>query len=117
MHALLRERLWRKLESLTDDRLYQVLDYIEFLESKYAAAPATASGARGVAERIEDAMRAKRLASGFISGTMEVVGAAARVLDGVADVGRAFVTGQPSAPRREPPPPLAASPEGGSEPA
>src|SRR5262245_23158541 len=32
----LRERLNRKLEALSDERGYQVLDYIEFLESKYA---------------------------------------------------------------------------------
>lgn len=115
MHALLRERLWRKLESLPDDRVYQVLDYIEFLESRYAQSPSIASGARGLADRFEDTMRARRVAAGVISGTMEVVGVAARMVDGVADVGRALVTGQPSTPRSEPPRAVKVLPEGGSE--
>lgn len=96
MHALLRERLWRKLESLPEERVYHVLDYIEFLESKYAQAPSAASGARGLAERFEDTLRARRVATGVISGAMEVVGVAARMVDGVTDVGRAFVTGRPA---------------------
>jgi hypothetical protein len=117
MHALLRERLWRKLESMPDERVYQVLDYVEFLESKYAPVPSAASGARGLAERFEDTMRARRVASSVISGTMEVVGVAARMVDGVADVGRAFVTGQPSSPQSQPPSatPQPTLPAGGSE--
>lgn len=99
MHALLRERLWRKLEALPEDRVYQVLDYVEFLESKYAPAPSQASGARRFAERLEDTMRARRMAGSVISGTMDVVGIAARVVDGVTDVGRALVTGETSASR------------------
>jgi hypothetical protein len=35
MHDILRERLMRKIESLPEDQVYQILDYIEFLESKY----------------------------------------------------------------------------------
>src|SRR3970282_1887571 len=36
MNEFMRERLLRRLETLSDERLYQVLDYVEFLESKYA---------------------------------------------------------------------------------
>ncbi len=36
MHDVLRTRLLRKLESLPEAQVYQVLDYIEFLESKYS---------------------------------------------------------------------------------
>ena len=36
MHDVLRDRLSRKLDVLPEPQLYQVLDYIEFLESKYA---------------------------------------------------------------------------------
>ena len=38
MHDALRQRLIRKIESLPDEQVYQILDYIEFLESKYAVA-------------------------------------------------------------------------------
>jgi hypothetical protein len=33
MHDALRQRLIRKIESLPDEQIYQILDYIEFLES------------------------------------------------------------------------------------
>ena len=40
MNDSLRDRIIRHLEPLTDERGYQVLDYIEFLESKYAGSAA-----------------------------------------------------------------------------
>ena len=36
MNDLLKQRIARALDGLSDERGYQVLDYIEFLESKYA---------------------------------------------------------------------------------
>src|SRR5262245_41710915 len=36
MNDHLRERIVRKLETLSDERGYQVLDYVEFIESRYA---------------------------------------------------------------------------------
>ena len=36
MHDVLRQRIMRRLETLPEMQMYQVLDYIEFLESKYA---------------------------------------------------------------------------------
>ena len=36
MNDLLKQRIARALDALSDDRGYQILDYIEFLESKYA---------------------------------------------------------------------------------
>ena len=36
MNEHLRDRILRKLETLSDERGYQVLDYAEFLESRYA---------------------------------------------------------------------------------
>ena len=37
MNDLLKQRLTRLLEALDDEKCYQVLDYIEFRNSKYAA--------------------------------------------------------------------------------
>ena len=37
MSEHIRELIGRKLDSLSEDRLYQVLDFVEYLESKYAA--------------------------------------------------------------------------------
>ena len=41
MNDLLKQRILRRLDELSDERGYQILDYIEFLHSKYAerAAP------------------------------------------------------------------------------
>ena len=36
MNPYVRDRINRKLDTLSDERLYQILDYVEFLESKYA---------------------------------------------------------------------------------
>src|SRR5947208_11793788 len=43
MNEILRDRLQRKLEALPEDKAYLVLDYVEFLESKYAERPAGAA--------------------------------------------------------------------------
>jgi hypothetical protein len=89
MHDVMRKRLWRKLESLPDDQIYQVLDYIEFLEARYARqAQAPADGLQRLAERFEDRLRARSLAPAAIGGTMRLIGTAGRVLDGLTEAGR-----------------------------
>lgn len=94
MHEILRKRLLRKLEVLPEDQLYQVLDYIEFLESKYAREPAREpSGIQGFAERLEDRLRARSVVPSFMSGTMRMFGAAGRLVDEVSDAGRGVVEG------------------------
>jgi hypothetical protein len=63
MHDVLRDRLWRKLDALPEPQLYQVLDYIEFLESKYAPgrwAPPTAL--EKFSDRLGDGNRQRQLA-------------------------------------------------------
>jgi len=78
VNDLLWERLKRKLETLPDDKAYQVLDYIEFLESKYAERPAGAAPFQKVAETLEDTLRAGRVPAKIIKGTMDAVGGAGR---------------------------------------
>ena len=51
MHDVLRTRILRKLESLPEDQVYQVLDYMEFLESKYAPDLTTETTAFRVSRR------------------------------------------------------------------
>lgn len=94
MHEVMRKRLWRKLESLPDEQLYQVLDFIEFLESKYAqrAAPEP-SGLQRFAERLEDRMRVRAVAPWAMGGTMKLIGAAGKVLDNIAEAGQGVLEG------------------------
>jgi hypothetical protein len=91
MNEILRDRLLRKLDALSDEKAYQVLDYVEFLESKYAERPAGAPPFQRVAETLEDTLRAGRLPVNIIRGTMDAVGKAGKLLEKVAAAGRAAV--------------------------
>ena len=93
MNELLRDRITRKLEALSDERLYQVLDYVEFLESKYAErqAPPPTVFSR-FAEGIEDTLRAGRVSASTISETMGFLNKAMGVLNGVAAAGKSVAS-------------------------
>lgn len=94
MHDVMRKRLWRKLEALPDEQLYQVLDYIEFLEAKYTReATPQPGGLQRFAERLEDRMRARSLAPRAMSGTMKIIGTAGRMLDNIAEAGQQILRG------------------------
>ena len=112
MNDLLLERLRRRLEALPDEKAYQILDYIEYLESKYAERAAGAPAFQKVAETLEDTMRAGRVPVSIISGTMEAVAKAGKFLERVAAAGKAAVdevkqasTSPKPASVEEPPPP------------
>ena len=102
MNEILRDRLWRKLEALPEDKAYMVLDYLEFLESKYADRPAGAPAFQKVAETLEDTMRAGRVPVTIIRGTMDAVGKAGKFFEGLAAAGKAAVE---EAKRKNQPPP------------
>ena len=89
MHDALRQRLIRKIESLPDEQIYQILDYIEFLESKYATAAAVeASGLQKFAEGLEDKMRRRAVSPSTIREAFQLISAADRVLSGVSSAGK-----------------------------
>jgi hypothetical protein len=94
MHDVMRKRLMRKLEALPEEQLYQALDFIEFLESRYAAAKAVEpDGLQRFAERLEDRMRLRALAPRAMSGTMKVIGTAGRVWDNLSGAGQGLLSG------------------------
>lgn len=85
MNPYVRDRIHRKLETLSDERLYQVLDYVEFLEAKYAEKPAgPVNVLKRFADGVEDQLRAGGVAVGTISGTMGFLNKAVGALNGVA---------------------------------
>jgi len=93
MHDVLRQRLLRKIESLPDAQMYQILDYIEFLESKYATAEAVeASGLQKFAEGLEDKLRRKAVSPSTIREAFQLISVADRVLSGVSSAGRQILT-------------------------
>ena len=104
MNETLRKRIERKLESLPDQRAYQILDYIDFLEARYGEAEIEPSPLQKFAETVEDTLRASRIPVNAIRGTMGVVEAAGRVVDGIVDAGKAAmreVSPETSAPKAD----------------
>jgi|RhiMethySRZTD1v2_1073278.scaffolds.fasta_scaffold4257242_1 hypothetical protein len=89
MNQFLRDRILRKLDTLSDERAYQVLDYVEFLESKYAERQSPSANVfQRFAETVEDKLRAGRVSAATISETMSLMNKAMGVLSGVAAAGK-----------------------------
>jgi hypothetical protein len=114
MHDVLRQRLLRKIESLPDGQIYQILDYIEFLESKYSTAELVeASGLQKFAEGLEDKLRKRAVSPATIREAFQLISAADRVLSGVSSAGKQILSdlnqvlepesGESEAPERAPP--------------
>jgi hypothetical protein len=110
MNESLKARIARRLDRLSDERGYQILDYIEFLESKYAERAAPTGIFAKVTETVEDVMRAGRLPVKAISGTMGLMDSAGRVMKGVVSAAQSVVDEAMLAARAAPPVPPAAAP-------
>lgn len=93
MHDILKERILRRLETLPEARLYQVLDYIEFVESKYAERQAPAPNVfQRIGETLEDTLRAGNVSVSAVSEAMGFMSKAMGVLEGVAAAGKSVAT-------------------------
>ena len=89
MNEHLRERIIRKLDSLPDERGYQVLDYVEFLESKFAERQSPQGNAfTRFTEAVEDRLRAGKVSAAAIAETMGLLNRAANVLNGAVAAGK-----------------------------
>lgn len=107
-NEFLRDRIHRKLANLPDERLYQVLDFVEFLESRYAAEPATTSNLfQRFAEGVEDRLRAGRVSASTIAETMNLMHRAVGVLNGVAAAGKSVASDIVNVATAPAPPPAA----------
>lgn len=80
----------RKIESLPEEQVYQVLDYIDFLESRYSSPDLEKrpSGFQKLGEGIEDRMRKRAFNPSNLREAFQVIAAADRALSGVAKAGR-----------------------------
>ncbi len=89
MHDILRQRLMRKIESLPEEQVYQILDYIEFLASKYGTdATEETSGLQRFAEAMEDKLRKKAMSPATLREAFQLISAADRVLSNVSSAGK-----------------------------
>ena len=91
MNEILSKEIWRKLEALPDDKAYQVLDYINYLQSQYGATDSRASGFQRFGEIFQDTMRKGRVPASALKETMKVMSSADRVLGAFRDAGREFL--------------------------
>jgi hypothetical protein len=124
MDPSLRDRIVRALETLPDDKGYQVLDFVSFLESRYAQhAPPPDNVFTRLASAVEDTLRASKVNATSVAQAMGMMNKAMGVLSGVAAAGQAVVNDVASVgkqvasdlaaaatPRPTPAPPAAAPP-------
>lgn len=129
MNENLLAKIKGRLGGLSDDEGRQVLDYIEFLESKFNRSSRTPSTVQRLAENIEDRIGSVRLTDVAAKGTAQVVEAAGRLMEGLAAASRVVAeelqvpapekgNGQADAKKAEaapePPPTASAKAEGGA---
>ena len=103
MNVYLRDKLLQKLETLSDERGYQVLDYVDFLESKYAERPSAAATGNPLSrftDAVEERLRAGKVSASAIAETMGLMNKAVGVLSGAAAAGRSVATDLMSATSR-----------------
>jgi CHASE3 domain sensor protein len=91
MNDLLKQRINRLLDAADDERGYQILDYLEFLDSKYAARSQPDNLFAKITATVENTMRAGKLPVQAITGTMSLMDSAAKVMKGLAAAGQAVV--------------------------
>ena len=104
MHDVLRQRLIRRIESLPEVQVYQVLDFVEFLESKYARdARVEPTVLQKFAEGVEDKLRNKAMNPATLREAFQLIAAADRVLADVSSAGKQILgelSGEPP-PRKD----------------
>lgn len=91
MEEHLRDRVLRRLEQLPDERAYQVLDYVEFLESRYANRSQPDNIFTRITEKVEDTLRAGKAPIKVVAGTVGLFDGAAKVVRGLASAAQSVV--------------------------
>ncbi len=108
MHDAMRRRILRKLETLPEPQLYQVLDYLEFLESRYnRGIPDETTPLQKLAERLEDGLRKGNVNPSNVREAFQLISTADRVLQSVSARGRQLLDELQSTPPAPSPPPAA----------
>jgi hypothetical protein len=119
MHEAMRRRILRKLDTLPEPQLYQVLDYIEFLESRYnRGVPDETTPLQKLAERLEDGLRKGNVNPSNVREAFQLISSADRVLQSVSARGRQLLEDLQVPPEREPgapPPPRPGAGTSGSD--
>ncbi len=91
MNENLKSKIATKLDELSDERGRPILDYLLFLESKYNRSQRAPSPIQRIAETVDETLGASRIADAASKGTSQLVEAAGRVMEGLAEAGKVVV--------------------------
>lgn len=111
MNESLKSKLVSKLDGLSDEVGRQVLDYVEFLESKFNRSRRAPSTVQRLTENIEERLGSVRLADVAVKGGAQIMEAAGKLMEGLAAASRVVAeelqpptpaagNGQPAAPEK-----------------
>jgi hypothetical protein len=88
MNESLKSKLVAKLDGLPDEVGRQVLDFVEFLESKFNRSRRAPSTVQRIAENIEDRIGTVKLADVAVKGGAQIMEAAGKLMEGLAAASR-----------------------------
>ena len=88
MNENLKAKIAGKLEGLDDEMGRQLLDYLEFLESKYNRSRRAPTTVQRITENIEDRLGTVRLTDVAAKGGAQVMDAAGKLMEGLAVASR-----------------------------
>jgi hypothetical protein len=88
MNDNLKARITGRLGGLSDEVGRQLLDYMEFLESKYNRSTRTPSTVQRITENLEDRIGGVRISDVAAKGTAQVMEAAGKLMEGLASASR-----------------------------
>ena len=91
MNENLKTNIVQKLDNMTDETGRQLLDYVEFLESKFNRSTRERSTLERLAENVEGTLRGNPIGEAAIKGTGGIIDAAGSVARGVAAAGQAVL--------------------------
>jgi hypothetical protein len=88
MNENLKSKISGKLDRLDDEAGRQLLDYMEFLESKYHRSVRSPSTVQKIAENLEDRLGTVSVTDVATKGGAQVLEAAGKLMDGLAAASR-----------------------------
>lgn len=88
MNEALKDKLVRKLEAMSDAEARQLLDYLEFLESKYNRSQRKGSPFEKISETIESAINPGKVRDAAAKGASDLAETAGRIMGGIAAAAR-----------------------------
>lgn len=91
MDEKLRTTIHKKLEQFTDEQARQLLDYMEYLDSKYNRSTRGRSAFERLADNVEGTLRGTSIGGAAIKGTSQVLDAAGDLMRGVVAAGRSVL--------------------------